>query len=144
MDESEVPDHSKRPASRETPKVISVSTGLMPMFRRKEMKLAECVSCDCPYTQGTKILTICGGIHHNEARINFGGFTSILEVYSIGVTPQTLICFVEMDLMISALQCPQSGKTRAAASHHRDFLSALHFRNKWKIENGRSKFENLN
>ena len=95
------------------------------------------------HTHERKILTICGGIHHNEARINFGGFTSIFEGYSIGVTPQTLICFVEMDLMISALQCPQSGKARAAASHHRDFLSALHVSNKWKIENSRSKFENL-
>lgn len=96
------------------------------------------------HTHERKILTICGGIHHNEACINFGSFISILEVYGIGVTPQTLIGFVEMDLMISALQCPQGGEARAAASHHRDFLSALHFSNKWKIENSRSNFENLN
>lgn len=94
------------------------------------------------YTRN-EVLTICRRVHDNEARINSSSFTSILEVYSIGVAPQALICFVEMDLIISALQCPQSSKARAAASHHRDFLSALHFP-KTEIENRKPNFDNLN
>ena len=40
MEESEVPDHSKSPRSRDTPNVISVGTGHMPMSFKKAMKFA--------------------------------------------------------------------------------------------------------
>ena len=40
MEESEVPDHSKSPWSREIPNVISVGTGYMPISFKKAMKFA--------------------------------------------------------------------------------------------------------
>ena len=40
MEESEVPDHSKSPRSRDTPNVISVGTGKMPISFKKAMKFA--------------------------------------------------------------------------------------------------------
>ncbi len=44
MEESEVPDHSKSPRSRDTPNVISVGTGNMPISFKKAIKFAATVS----------------------------------------------------------------------------------------------------
>lgn len=105
MEDRDVPAHSNKPWSRDTPNVMSVGTGGMPISLRKAMKFAGTVSPIAHHEQANG-LTIGGAVHDNEASINVGIPISMLERNCVGVTAKSVFRFVKMNFMVGTFKSP--------------------------------------
>lgn len=101
--ESEEPAHSKTPLSRETLNDISEVIVAVLVAFKKDIKLAA-VSRSALHrgVEGEK-LTISRTVQHNEPCVHRNTPMSCLELNRVAVSTESVICFVDMNLVMGVV-----------------------------------------
>ena len=119
MADKDVPDHSKAPESLETPNVISVGTVETLTCFKNAIKLAA--GSALSYIQlETLARTICGRIQDNEACINIDSTILMFVSDGICMTSQAVTGFVQIHIVVSTFQGPESSQAAAARTNNCD------------------------
>jgi hypothetical protein len=63
-------------------------------------------------------LTVCGRVHDNEAGVDLGLGVPISPFHSVGVTAEPVGSLKDVDIMVSAVERPQCGDSRAAGANY--------------------------